>query len=486
MTVLPVAAPAELADVAVTPAALLDRVRAAREAADAAEVELLVLAVEWAHAHPALEGQQAWGVPGVPVPGVAREERHADGVVRKVAAAPVEGFLFGIDAAGDAEPPSELAGLPLVRWDAPAAFAAANSMSTEAGQALIRDALTLRHRLPKVWRRTVAGEVPAWRARRVAQAVLARPDDVATYVDDHVAPVAGSVGVTRLDRLVDEAMLRLHAEERELAQLEALDARYVRLDERTLNHTGLAELVVRGDWKDLHDVEATIGRLAGVLGREGQAGHGESLDVRRSMAVGVLADPAAAHALLHGEEPGGRPRGCRSGCGSRRIVLYLHLTDAAVWGFDTVGRNQTAARPELEQTIRSWCGRTDTHLTVKPVIDLAEHHHVEAYEVPDRLREQVALRDPQCVFPWCTRPAKACDCDHITAYATDGTGGPTCSHNTAPLCRRHHRLKTHAGWTYRPVDPVIDPGVYAWTDPHGHHYLRGPTGTRIIDVVSDP
>ncbi|MCR6031583.1 hypothetical protein GGQ22_09000 [Nocardioides sp. zg-579] len=437
-------------DVAVTPGALLDRVRAARAAADAAEVELLSLAVEWAHAHPVLPGQEAWSVAGGPeVSGPA-----GDG--------------------GEVEC-AELAGIPPVRWDAPAAFAAANQMTTEAGQALIRDALVLRHRMPKTWARTLAGHVTAWRARRIAQAVLGHDNDVATYVDDHVAPVAGSIGIVRLDRVVDEAMLRLHAEERELAQLAALDARYVRLDERTLNHTGIAELVVRGDWKDLHDVDATISRIATVLGTEGQPGHGESLDVRRSMAVGVLADPAAADALLNGHQT---TRPARPGT---RTVLHLHLTDTALWGLDPVGRNQTAARPELEQVIRSWCGRTDTHLTVQPVIDLADHTHVEQYEIPGRLRDQVALREPQCVFPWCTRPAAACDCDHITPHAT---GGATCTHNLAPLCRRHHRLKTHARWRYRPLDPVIDPGVHLWSDPHGRQYLRGPTGT--TEVANPP
>ena len=68
-------------------------------------------------------------------------------------------------------------------------------MSTQAGEGLIRDALVLRHRLPKVWARVVALEVPVWRARRIAQAVYAHPADVADYLDEHVAAVAERVGV---------------------------------------------------------------------------------------------------------------------------------------------------------------------------------------------------------------------------------------------------------------------------------------------------
>ena len=111
-------------------------------------------------------------------------------------------------------------------------------------------------------------------------------------------------------------------------------------------------------------------------------------------------------------------------------------------------------------------------------MDLNDHDaHVEAYEIPDRIKDMVYLLHPQCVFPWCTKPSAACDLDHTTPYAR---GGETCIHNLAPLCRHHHRLKTHTAWTYRPLDPITDPGVYLWTDPHNITYLRGPTGTTLL------
>ena len=122
-------------------------------------------------------------------------------------------------------------------------------------------------------------------------------------------------------------------------------------------------------------------------------------------------------------------------------------------------------------------------MIVKPVIDLAEHVSVEAYEVPDRIAEPVALRDISCVFPWCTRPARKlrpdehpCDNDHPVPY---DQGGPTCSCQIAPLCRRHHRLKTHGRWRYH----TLEPGSYVWTSPHGYQYLRDHTGT--LDISRD-
>ena len=115
-------------------------------------------------------------------------------------------------------------------------------------------------------------------------------------------------------------------------------------------------------------------------------------------------------------------------------------------------------------------------MVVKPVIDLAEHIHVEAYEVPERLQEQVDLRDHTCVFPWCTRPARKADHDHVIPYEQ---GGTTSSDNIAPLCRRHHRLKTHGTWRYT----MIEPGTFLWTSPHGYQFLRDHHGT--LDVTRD-
>src|SRR4029450_4048078 len=99
---------------------------------------------------------------------------------------------------------------------------------------------------------------------------------------------------------------------------------------------------------------------------------------------------------------------------------------------------------------------------VKPVIDLNEHIDVESYEVGGRLEEQVQLTHPTCVFPWCTRPARAlrpdehdADCDHRVPYALVKR---SCSCNLAPLCRRHHRVKTHGGSTYY----ALDRGTYGW------------------------
>jgi hypothetical protein len=96
--------------------------------------------------------------------------------------------------------------------------------------------------------------------------------------------------------------------------------------------------------------------------------------------------------------------------------------------------------------------------------------HVDSYEIPDRIAEQVRHRDRTCVFPGCTRASMRCDIDHIRPY---DRGGTTSSDNLAALCRRHHRHKTFGGWTYW----MVEPGMYLWRSPLGHVYVRDRTGT---------
>ncbi|MEZ5191185.1 MAG: HNH endonuclease signature motif containing protein [Nocardioides sp.] len=174
---------------------------------------------------------------------------------------------------------------------------------------------------------------------------------------------------------------------------------------------------------------------------------------------------------------GAEPRPSR---GQRPITLYVHLAQEALAGVNPVGRCENTRTPICAETIRAWCGHPDAVVTVKPILDLAGHERVDQYELPDRLKEQVDQRDGHCAFPWCTRPARRFDHDHAVPYdPADPARGPTCRCNTAPLCRGHHRLKTHTPWRYR----IIEPGVYAWVSPHGYRLIVDHTGTR--DVTPD-
>ena len=78
------------------------------------------------------------------------------------------------------------------------------------------------------------------------------------------------------------------------------------------------------------------------------------------------------------------------------------------------------------------------------------------------MREQAVLTNATCVYPHCSRPSRSADLDHLENF----DGHNTTSANLAPLCRRHHRYKTHAGWTVVRTGPTS----FTWTSQHGYSY----------------
>ena len=86
-----------------------------------------------------------------------------------------------------------------------------------------------------------------------------------------------------------------------------------------------------------------------------------------------------------------------------------------------------------------------------------------SYTPTAALRELIIARDGSCRFPGCAQPPGKSDLDHAIAW---GEGGATDRANLGLLCRRHHRLKTHDGWTLMSNED----GSCTWTAPSGHRY----------------
>ena len=402
-----------------TPADVLAAVQAERATADQAEVRILQLALDWAAMHE------------IDPASLFKSER------------PI--LLAGT-------------GTPEVGEYCVPEFAAALHISTDAGRCLIADAIELAHRLPRVWARVQAGKLPPWRARRISSSTFCLPPEGAEYVDRHVARFAHKVGIAQLDRLVEEALVRFDPEQAEERRLSAADNRHVTIYTDQTDFNGTAHIDADLDLADALDLDAA---LADGAARLAELGCEDSLDARRAHALGELA---------RGTDP-------TLPLPAREVVLTVHVTEVAVTG-DADGPHlarveNTRSFVSVDQ-VRTWCGTPGTTITVKPVIDFNEHLSGTAYETPDRLVEQSALVDETCVFPWCTRPARRTDCDHVIPHAD---GGSTCSCNIARLCRRHHRLKTHTAWDY----VVLERGSYLWTSPHGYQFLRDRDGT--LDVT---
>ena len=463
-----------------TAAEVLGFIRGEESAIRLREARVFAAVVTFAHQHPAesLAGAAGWheGCGGRDC-GCAASSRGGETVV------PVAG-----------------PGAPLVAEFAVAELAAAMGKSTNAGKAYLGHALEVHHRLPRTRSLVEAGLLPVWRARRIAEHTTSLCEDGAAYIDEQVAPFADRVGPVTLERLVTDALARFEPERAAEQAAAAAEQRHVRTGPLArpgagspgADLSGMSFLDAVLDGSDADDFEIAVQLTAARLAEQQMVAGQEPapLEVRRAKALGIIGrDQVARHGedeeheqAERGEQAADREQPpSRS---PRQKVLHLHLSVAALRRCACTGT--LLARIEegdhkvvLADVVREWLGaalQRGEQITVKPVTDLADHQHVSAYEAPDRLSEQTALINPTCVFPWCTRAARLCDDEHPVPF---DKGGPTCSCNQAPLCRRHHRLKTHASWSYVPLDP----GAFVWTSPHGYQYLVDGGGT--LDVTPD-
>jgi hypothetical protein len=84
----------------------------------------------------------------------------------------------------------------------------------------------------------------------------------------------------------------------------------------------------------------------------------------------------------------------------------------------------------------------------------------EKYTPPQELVDYLLARDRICRFPGCRRTGQGSDIDHAHSWETGGETNPA---NLGLLCRRHHRMKTHGGWS---LESNPD-GSCLWKSPQG-------------------
>ncbi|RNM15276.1 DUF222 domain-containing protein, partial [Nocardioides pocheonensis] len=305
-------------------------------------------------------------------------------------------------------------------------LAAALGLSIESGRNLVAQALELAHRLPKTWARVQAGSLAPWRAKRIADATLHLNQEAAGFVDAQVAPFAHKTGPTQSQRLVDQAiamfMPELAAEQRD----RSAEQRYFTIDHDQVSFAGTSRVHGELDLADAIDLDDAVRRGAEQLAA---LGNEESLDVRRSLAVGMLARGQQAIEFEAGVVSAGSttPLGGSTSPKARDVVLYVHLSEDALrsgdhnapaWLENAGGHLVTAGQ------VAEWCGVSagsttgngsttrngsttgTTKITVRPVLDLAETLQSAGYQPSPTLTEQIELRDRTCVFPWCNRPAR--------------------------------------------------------------------------------
>ncbi|GGU36717.1 HNH endonuclease signature motif containing protein [Nocardioides albus] len=393
-----------------------------------------------------------------------------------------EAAVLEVDSYGDRAVPLTGPGAPLVSEAAMVEFAAVLGYSTYTGRKYLADAVELAWRLPRTWARILDGTLAAWRARRVADVTRHLDPEVAAWVDGQVAAHAHKIGVTQLERTAKEAAALFEPDLTAAIAEEAVDYRRCDIDtnpslflppvgaEQGQAAGATAEITATLDTADALDLEAAVASIAhGLLDYEATADL--SLDARRAAALGVLAR-AYNTGTLGAERAGDLP-------GKGRVIdlkIHTDTRNLATTGLIRIGNTRGLAT--IEQLDR-WATLPGVVIRPMTVIDLNEEITTTAYIPTERLRTQVQLIDQTCAFPGCHVKAENCDLDHRIPY---DQGGKTTTSNLTCLCRRHHRAKTHLGWTYQ----RLAPGRYRWRSPHGYEFLTSPEGTTDITDVTAP
>jgi hypothetical protein len=286
-------------------------------------------------------------------------------------------------------------------------------------------------------------------------------------------------------------------------------------------------LIAKANGGDVIWFMATINRIAEILRLQGDL---ESADVRRSKAIGILAQPALALQLLwefrNEQHPATEPQlaqepidnepsdtsdqstapatesaALETGPPGRgliiqpagvdvrklrpKVVLHIHLSQEALSAFTDGQPGLIGGAARLEGVgpitlgqVRRFLGDTACDIKMQPVIDPQDTPPVDSYEIPRRIREAMFLRMPASCFPYAAGVQRM-DLDHTKAYRPMIRGGPpgqTGIHGLGPLGRTEHRLKTHSRWRVRQPEP----GVWIWRSPHRNYYLVTNAGTHYL------
>lgn len=372
-------------------------------------------------------------------------------------------------------------------------LAAALKRDADRVRAEVACLLDLVYRLPRIWAEVLDFSVPVWLATDVASRTRGLSLEEALRLDAAVGPQMSRLGRSRLLRLVDGLIVQASP---------GTDPN--RRGRKVLVSAGLGQGFgsVYGvvDASDAIWLDASLQRLSGILAAQGSV---ESDEERRATALGILATPARALAMLQsavqpalvdgsdgteGTQPDrpaddGQPLGvatptCTIGVDPEKLLpraqVLVHISRETVEAGQGVARVERAGPVSVER-MRTLLA--NARVTVRPVVDPSDAVPVDSYEIPERIRSAVLARHPFEVFPYSTRPAKGCDLDHTEPYRWGGgwSPGQTRVGNLGPLRRRSHRAKTHGGWRLEQPEP----GWFFWTTPLGRRYLVTPTGLTI-------
>ncbi|MDO5684345.1 MAG: hypothetical protein Q4G46_16155, partial [Propionibacteriaceae bacterium] len=349
-------------------------------------------------------------------------------------------------------------------------------------------ALRLKHRHPTLYRAVQDLDIEVSRAfAAVDRCVVIADDEVADRVTTAWLPKQLGVGhqaaMNRLDKLIVQADPQ-EAARREVARRRDLEVAIWGHFDGVMNLSGRLETL------DARYLDAAVERMAEILKQD----HPEvSKGVLRAKALGVLANPALALAMLQraaqpalvDEPPADQPD--HRLCGTITVPLHklrpklelaVHIDVNALGEVSPAARIDKAGHMTLQVLRESLVG---IDVTVQPVIDLNNVPAEDQYRPSAGLAKALTLAFPTEMFPYSSQATgRFTDFDHTQRFRQSGRG-QTRLGNLCPFSRRVHRGKTAGIWdvTQHKV------GVLQWTSPLKYVYEVTSQGTRMIDTGHD-
>src|SRR5688572_12000420 len=357
---------------------------------------------------------------------------------------------------------------------------------------LASDSFALVERLPCVWAALADGELDWPRARMFIDVLGPVAAGVAEAVAPRVLPEAAGLSLGKLRARLTRAVLAEDAAAAEQRRVEAERRADVRLYPTS---DGMSEFVAELPSPVAAACWTTVDELAWMVKNDGDErpiGQLRSVvfadlmlrpwDVSRPAVTAQLTVVAPLDTLppdgAGTAEVDGLPV---TAAQARELLTRLDAVcpgglqapaggslQVAVTGSDGALRALTGRR-ELARIARTGCPAHPEGPCGCPV--LGPPPPIDRYVPSAAQRRFVKHRDRTCRHPSCGQPVGRVDLDHVTPYPV----GATDCVNLCCLCRRHHRLKTHApGWRF----VLTGDGRLRVTTPSGITRTTRPPGLR--------
>ncbi|MFD3446979.1 DUF222 domain-containing protein [Microbacteriaceae bacterium 4G12] len=344
--------------------------------------------------------------------------------------------------------------------------ACALRISERSAERLIAESKALLHDLPATQETLRSGRIGYRHAQVLIDHTTTLPTAGVAAVEEAVLPRAEHLTVPKLNKATRELRERLHPESIQERHTASVADRHI---ETCPAKDGMAWL---NAYLPAPEVLGIANRLRDIAeGLRGEAGEERTRTQLMADALtdllldGTTTAPIAFDAV---EEKSTRRIDAPIGVGIRPRVLVT------VPVLTLLGRSEEPGTlegygPIDADTARRIAARAPsfTRILTHPETGAVLSVGRDRYAVPKDLRTWLRVRDETCRFPGCNRSAGRADVDHVTDWQY---GGGTDYGNLVHLCRSHHRVKHHTGWSSRSAGG----GRVRWLAPSGREYETEP------------